>query len=98
MLPSSQDVDMYDASTDTPALARNSNLNEELGQVRLSLHVFSFPSVCPRTLDHTPSSAASPHTAHSIGEVHLLRQDWDTDRECDGIQEVHSSRTNIQVC
>jgi len=32
------DVDMYDASTDTPALARNSNLNEELGQVK---YIFS---------------------------------------------------------
>ena len=29
---------MYDAKTDTPALARNSNLNEELGQVK---YVFS---------------------------------------------------------
>jgi phospholipid-transporting ATPase len=28
------DLDMYDESTDTPALARNSNLNEELGQVK----------------------------------------------------------------
>ena len=26
---------MYDEGTDTPALARNSNLNEELGQVGL---------------------------------------------------------------
>lgn len=29
-----QDIDMYDENTDTPALARNSNLNEELGQVK----------------------------------------------------------------
>lgn len=29
---------MYDPKTDTPALARNSNLNEELGQVK---YVFS---------------------------------------------------------
>jgi phospholipid-transporting ATPase len=29
---------MYHAETDTPALARNSNLNEELGQVK---YVFS---------------------------------------------------------
>ena len=28
---------MYDESTDTPALARNSNLNEELGQVHTLL-------------------------------------------------------------
>ncbi|CAH8478607.1 unnamed protein product [Dicrocoelium dendriticum] len=28
------DVDMYDPDTDTPAMARTSNLNEELGQVR----------------------------------------------------------------
>lgn len=33
-----QDRDMYHAETDTPALARNSNLNEELGQVK---YVFS---------------------------------------------------------
>lgn len=32
------DQDMYDAETDTPALARNSNLNEELGQVK---YIFS---------------------------------------------------------
>lgn len=29
-----QDVEMYYAETDTPAMARTSNLNEELGQVR----------------------------------------------------------------
>ena len=34
----SQDLDMYHVETDTPALARNSNLNEELGQVK---YVFS---------------------------------------------------------
>ncbi|CAL8076966.1 unnamed protein product [Calicophoron daubneyi] len=28
------DMDMYDADSDTPAMARTSNLNEELGQVR----------------------------------------------------------------
>ena len=33
-----QDLEMYDPVTDTPALARNSNLNEELGQVQ---YVFS---------------------------------------------------------
>ncbi len=32
-----QDLDMYDESTDTPALGRNSNLNEELGQVSKNL-------------------------------------------------------------
>lgn len=36
--PSLQDIDMYDKETGTPALARNSNLNEELGQVK---YVFS---------------------------------------------------------
>lgn len=30
---SPQDVEMYYAETDTPAMARTSNLNEELGQV-----------------------------------------------------------------
>ncbi|KAA3682343.1 phospholipid-transporting ATPase, partial [Paragonimus westermani] len=29
-----RDLDMYDPDTDTPAMARTSNLNEELGQVR----------------------------------------------------------------
>ena len=28
-----QDIDMYYDETDTPAMARTSNLNEELGQV-----------------------------------------------------------------
>jgi len=28
-----QDLDMYYSETDTPAIARTSNLNEELGQV-----------------------------------------------------------------
>lgn len=28
-----QDIDMYYPETDTPAMARTSNLNEELGQV-----------------------------------------------------------------
>ncbi|KAK3699934.1 hypothetical protein QZH41_016596 [Actinostola sp. cb2023] len=32
------DLDMYDAETDTPAMARTSNLNEELGQVK---YIFS---------------------------------------------------------
>uniref|UniRef100_A0A5K3EMK7 Phospholipid-transporting ATPase n=2 Tax=Mesocestoides corti TaxID=53468 RepID=A0A5K3EMK7_MESCO len=32
------DLDMYDAKTDTPAMARTSNLNEDLGQVK---HIFS---------------------------------------------------------
>lgn len=32
------DLDMYDPDSDTPAMARTSNLNEELGQVR---HIFS---------------------------------------------------------
>lgn len=30
-----QDIEMYDAETDTPAIARASTLNEELGQVRV---------------------------------------------------------------
>lgn len=37
-----QDIDMYYPETDTPAMARTSNLNEELGQVRqhvLKCHV-----------------------------------------------------------
>ena len=29
-----QDIDMYYDETDTPAMARTSNLNEELGQVQ----------------------------------------------------------------
>ncbi|KAL5963955.1 Phospholipid-transporting ATPase IA [Taenia solium] len=33
-----QDLDMYDATTDTPAMARTSNLNEDLGQVK---YIFS---------------------------------------------------------
>ena len=33
VLFSPQDVEMYYSETDTPAMARTSNLNEELGQV-----------------------------------------------------------------
>ena len=168
---------MYDAGTDTPALARNSNLNEELGQVRRLLHTSLnlVPSLFPlrrgrvwergyasltlsSTLSHshhshshpsshtlplplssphpptltlisTPSHSypshshchlhtlpllslplplSSPHPptptvistpsyshshlhtlpllpSHTLGKVHLLRQDWHTDRKCDGI-------------
>lgn len=42
ILLSFQDIDMYYPETDTPAMARTSNLNEELGQVRqhfLKCHV-----------------------------------------------------------
>lgn len=35
---STQDMDMYYAPTDTPANARTSNLNEELGQIE---YIFS---------------------------------------------------------
>ena len=31
-----QDLDMYHVETDTPAVARTSNLNEELGQVSVN--------------------------------------------------------------
>ena len=31
-----QDIDMYYDVTDTPAMARTSNLNEELGQVNMN--------------------------------------------------------------
>ena len=33
-----QDIDMYYEPTDTPAMARTSNLNEELGQIK---YIFS---------------------------------------------------------
>lgn len=39
-----QDIDMYHEETDTPAMARTSNLNEELGQV--SGHTCTQLSVC----------------------------------------------------
>ena len=35
--PCCQDLDMYCEETDTPAMARTSNLNEELGQVTTHL-------------------------------------------------------------
>ena len=36
-----QDIEMYDEVSDTPANARTSNLNEELGQVRAEENVIS---------------------------------------------------------
>lgn len=35
-----KDLHMYHAESNTPALARTSNLNEELGQVEMSPHLF----------------------------------------------------------
>ena len=35
-----QDLDMYCEQTNTPAMARTSNLNEELGQVRQHVNFF----------------------------------------------------------
>lgn len=35
-----KDLHMYHVETDTPALARTSNLNEELGQVMMKLIFF----------------------------------------------------------
>ena len=34
----SQDLEMYDKNSDTPAVARTSNLNEELGQVSVIIN------------------------------------------------------------
>jgi hypothetical protein len=36
------DIDMYHEESDTPAMARTSNLNEELGQVSGYEHHFMF--------------------------------------------------------
>lgn len=33
------DIDMYHEASDTPAMARTSNLNEELGMVRMNIFV-----------------------------------------------------------
>lgn len=50
-----QDIDMYHEETDTPAMARTSNLNEELGQVKfvfsdktgtLTRNVMQFKKCC----------------------------------------------------
>jgi len=38
-----QDLDMYHAETDTPAVARTSNLNEELGQVSVNIYIQGVP-------------------------------------------------------
>ena len=60
-----QDLDMYDESTDTPALARNSNLNEELGQV--------YTYVCTYIIDWAQlrgSSWTNCGSIKSIMDVH----------------------------
>lgn len=52
-----QDLDMYCEETDTPAMARTSNLNEELGQVFHLYIVYCFFFVCgcePKLLCKTP--------------------------------------------
>ena len=45
------DRDMYHAASDTPALARTSNLNEELGQVQ---YIFSDKTGAPRCTNPHP--------------------------------------------
>ena len=45
-----QDIDMYYDATDTPAMARTSNLNEELGQV-CKIKCRAITTLCWKTLN-----------------------------------------------
>ena len=61
---------MYDESTDTPALARNSNLNEELGQVHTLLTEHNY--VVHRELTAGLSKASWMCTKHSCVKNFVL--------------------------
>ena len=61
------DRSMYDATSDTPALARTSNLNEELGQIQyiLSDKTGAFPPSCSLPVLMSELHIASVQGYHS---------------------------------
>lgn len=65
---------MYYSETDTPAMARTSNLNEELGQVRFSVLVISDYKMEIGVLDIQLWTYLS-----FPGEVSLFRQNRNSD-------------------
>lgn len=67
------DIEMYCEEKDTPAMARTSNLNEELGQVLVGEVEVIWSSRLPMIIS---------------GEIHSFGQNWNSDSKCDGIQEV----------
>lgn len=86
-----QDTDMLYEPTNTPAMARTSNLNEELGQVYIYIYFIlctylkeiSFKVFCFSFLS---------------GEVHFLRQDRNSHLQRDAVQEMHYCRCGLWVC
>ena len=66
---------MYHEETDTPAMARTSNLNEELGQVNPNRNycVTNYFRCCSLCL------------IDSSGALHLLRQNGNVNKEYHGI-------------
>ena len=98
---------MYDETTDTPALARNSNLNEELGQVCLCVcvcvcvHVFVCVCVCVCVCMCACilCDAVCVHIQLFFceGKVCIFRQDWYTNREYNGVQTVQHCWADVWV-
>ncbi len=71
---------MYYERNDTPALARTSNLNEELGQVNLYICFFT----------------ADPLCSFFLGRVYIFGQNWHAHAKFNAIQEVQYSRNCIR--
>ena len=89
---------MYDETTDTPALARNSNLNEELGQVCLCVCVCVCVCVC-MCMCACICDAVCVHIQLFFceGKVCIFRQDWYTNREYNGVQTVQHCWADVWV-
>lgn len=86
----SQDVEMYYAETDTPAMARTSNLNEELGQVSpllpqklvtlgWKIEMLKFVTISILSIETVCFSFLFLILLSFAGEISLFRQDWDSD-------------------
>lgn len=76
---------MYDEETDTPAMARTSNLNEELGQVSSTQFELSSVHKC------------FPWVILFLGQIHFLGQNWYSHTEYHGFPEMYDCWQNLRV-
>lgn len=76
---------MYDEETDTPAMARTSNLNEELGQVSRT------------QLELSSAHKCFPWLVSFLGQVHFLGQNGYSHTEYHGFPEVYNCWHNLRV-
>lgn len=77
----SKDIEMYHAETDTPAMARTSNLNEELGQIK---YIFS---------DKTGTLTRNIMEFKKLAVGHVIYESADTPEESE-LVKVHPYLVN----